>query len=307
MGRSLSKGWAVGAWMLLGLAGCGESMERFESAAVNPTPATIAEASADARAAGFAANKGGLPGEAAVQEKGSPAPPPGLPRKIIYDGHVDLITEDLARLEKGLLALVASSKGYLARSEVQGSAGQPRSGSWTARVPVDGYDGFLQGVAKLGEVASLRTDSKDVSAEFYDLGAREKAKKVEEERLLKHLSDSTGKLEDILAVERELSRVRGEIEQIQGRLRVMADLTALTTVTITAREVRGYTPPESPTLAAKLGRSFTGSLDALRQFGEGLLLLIVALLPWAVVVLPVAIGIVLAVRRGRVRVGGIEP
>lgn len=301
-GVARSRGWVIGLFVIAGLAGCGESGMMPETLMrAEDSPATIAAAEGQARAAGFVADKVAAPAAPGGPDGGSPAPPPGLPRKIIYDGHVDLVTDDMARLEKGLLALVASSKGYLARSEVQGATGEPRSGSWTARVPVDGYEGFLQAVAKLGEVASLRTDSKDVSAEFYDLGAREKAKKVEEERLIKHLSDSTGKLEDILAVERELSRVRGEIEQIQGRLRVMSDLTALTTVTITAREVRGYTPPQSPTLAAKVARSFAGSIDALRLFGEGLLLLVVAVLPWAAMIGVLGVVLMLMIRAMRRR------
>ena len=80
------------------------------------------------------------------------------------------------------------------------------------------------------------TDSQDVTEEYYDVEARIKNKRVEEERLLKHLEQSTGKLEDILKVEKEISRVRGEIERQQGRLQYLDKLSALTTVTITLHE-----------------------------------------------------------------------
>lgn len=201
-------------------------------------------------------------------------------RKIIYNAAVDLVTESLNQFEAALLRLVSTQKGYVADSDRSGSAGSSRHGLWKVRVPADSYDAFLKGAVALGELVSVKADSQDVSEEFYDLEAREKAKKIEEERLLKHLSDSTGKLEEILAVERELSRVRGEIEQMQGRLRVLANLTALATVTVTVREVQDYIPPQTPTLATRVSRTFTESLASLRQFGESALLFGVALAPW---------------------------
>jgi hypothetical protein len=201
-------------------------------------------------------------------------------RKIIYNANIDLVTEDLGALESTLGQLVSKQKAYIADSERSGTAGASRHGSWKVRVPVEGYDDFVKGVVALGELVTLKADSQDVSEEYYDIDARQTAKKVEEARLLKHLSESTGKLEEILAVERELSRVRSEIERMQGRLQVLADLTTLATVTITANEIKGYVPPLAPTLFTRIARTFNGSLETLMHFGEALLLLTVAVAPW---------------------------
>ena len=106
--------------------------------------------------------------------------------------------------------------------------------------------------------------------EYYDLEARIKNKQQEETRLLKHLADSTGKLEDILAVERELTRVRGEIEQMQGRIRYLGNLSALSTVTLNVTEVRNYTPPVHPTFGnADRARTFNDSLVYSDRFRQG--------------------------------------
>jgi hypothetical protein len=201
-------------------------------------------------------------------------------RKIIYNAHIDLVTEDLGKLEPTLTKLISTQKAYVADSERTGSAGSSRRGSWKVRVPVDTYDAFVKGVVALGELVSLKADSQDVSEEYFDLDARQVAKKVEEARLLKHLTDSTGKLEEILTVERELSRVRSEIERMQGRLRALANLTALATVTITVSEIKDYVPPQAPTLGTKIARTFAGSVDSLRQLGEALLIAFVAVVPW---------------------------
>jgi Domain of unknown function (DUF4349) len=223
-------------------------------------------------------------------------------RKIIYNAHVDLVTEDLNKLEDSLTKLITTSKAYVADSDRTGSAGATRHGTWKVRVPVNQYDPFVKGAVKLGELVSIKADSQDVSEEFFDLEARETAKKVEEARLLKHLADSTGKLEEILAVERELSRVRSEIERMEGRLRALANLTSLATVTITASEIKDYVPPQAPTLGTRLARTFAGSLETLRLFGEAVLIFLVAIVPW-LPFLAIAVGIVVWIsRRGVVRI-----
>ena len=78
--------------------------------------------------------------------------------------------------------------------------------------------------------------------------ARIKNKQVEEQRLQDLLKKATGKLSEILQVEKELSRVRGEIEQLQGRIRVLANLSSLTTITLTMREIKDYVPPRAADL-----------------------------------------------------------
>ncbi len=157
------------------------------------------------------------------------------------------------------------------------------------RVPVDRFDDLVRQISKLGEVRTSHIGSQDVTEEFFDLEARIHNKQEEEKRLLKHLADSTGKLEDILKVEHELTRVRGEVEQLQGRLRFLANRADLGTVTITATERQNEpppaAPPEPPTLASQIQTTFFGSLNVLIALGEALLLFVVALLPWIPLIL----------------------
>lgn len=222
---------------------------------------------------------------------GRAAPPPAgaeeelpaggaISRKIIYTADLVLVVEDYPQAEQNLLTLVKSAKGYIARSDVHGSPGESRTGTWTIRVPVEGFGSFKQAAEKLGELLKSSSDSEDVSEEFFDLEARQKNKRVEEERLLKHLDSSTGKLEEILHVEREISRVRGEIERIQGRLQKLGNLTALTTITVTIHERKGYVPETAPTFGAQISRTFGGSTENLVDLGKTLTLIAVALAPW---------------------------
>jgi predicted nuclease with TOPRIM domain len=150
------------------------------------------------------------------------------------------------------------------------------------RVPVERYKEFLAAVRELGEVRSITSDSKDVTAEFFDVDARVRNKQREEERLLKLLEEATGKLNDILEVERELSRVRGEIEQLQGRLRVLKDLTSLTTIDIRIDEIKDYVPesPEGPSYWTRVRRAFSNSISELVAAAQAVSIAIVAAAPW---------------------------
>jgi hypothetical protein len=67
---------------------------------------------------------------------------------------------------------------------------------------------------------------------------------------------------------------------MQGRLRMLANLSSLATVDISASEIQNYVPPQAPTLGTRIARTFAGSVENLSRFGEAILLFIVALIPW---------------------------
>lgn len=201
-------------------------------------------------------------------------------RKIIYSATVELAVEDFAGVPAKVAALVKQFDAYIASSNQSGSTGSNRSGTWRIRVPVTRFDEFVIAAKGLGELINVGTSSQDVSEEYYDVEARIRNKTKEEERLLALLEDRPGKLEDVIAIERELSRVREELERMQGRMRVLADQTTLTTVDLTITEIRNYEPAESPALGTRIRRSFSSSLGALQTAGENLVIAAAALLPW---------------------------
>ncbi len=234
--------------------------------------------------------------EAPLPEAATPgaAMPPGdkIERKIIYTAEVDLVVENFDPVPEQVNALVKQYGGYVARSEVTGSEGYQRTGQWTLRVPVENYEQCLSAARGLGEVRSVSSDSSDVSEEFYDIEARLRNKRDEEARLRRHLEESTGKLEDILAVEREISRVREEIERMEGRLRVLSDLTSLTTIVLRVQEIRDYVPEEAPTYATRVRRAFSLSISSLVSTAQAVSIAAVAAAPWIPVVV---VALVLAV------------
>lgn len=211
---------------------------------------------------------------------------PSITRKIIYTSQIDVVVENITTAQQQLTKLIESVReqgGYLSRQELTGTIGSHRRGSWTVRVPLAQFDGFVAELEKLGELERSSRDAQDVTEAYADLEARLRNKQSSETRLLSHLEKSA-ELKDTLELERELSRVRGEIEQLQGQLNLLRSKTDLATVTVTLLERQGYTPPTKPTFGTQISRTWDNSWQALLFFGQAVTLIGVALAPWLAVV-----------------------
>ncbi len=271
--------------LFFGLAGCGRPGSSDSASA--PSGKSVSAQSAAAPEAG------------AVPANAKAVP---TPRRIIYTADVALTTDSLASAARDIESKVKQCDGYVADSALGVGESKRRTGTWKVRVPVVQFDTFVKSLQGIGDVVSTNISSSDVSEEFYDVEARLRNKQAEETRLLLHLKSSTARLSDILAVERELSRVREEIERIQGRLRFLTNQTDLTTVNITVDE-RGNDAKSSPVFATEIGRAFAGSVKAMGDFARGLTLVTIALLPW--LLLAGAIGLPFYLRR-RNRLNGTK-
>ncbi len=208
-------------------------------------------------------------------------------RKIIYEAHVTLVVEDFSKTEGEVTELVKQHGGYSAEVEVDRTQGERLSGRWIVRIPVDQYDAFLGALSKLGIPEKFNQTAQDVTEEYVDLEARIANKKRLEERILELLVGSDGEIKDVIEVERELARVRGEIEQMEGRLRFLENHTALTTVTINVVERQSYVPAQAPTFLGRIDQAWGSSLISLRRFGEHLTVAIVFMFPWFLVLVVV--------------------
>ena len=255
-----------------------------------PSESTVTFSNDSAPGAAFAAKRARAMPEslgAAPLAPQSPGPvaddipkAPTALRKIVYNAQISLVAESIGAISATISGLVKGSGGYISDTDESSDPRQQKHASWTVRIPVESFETFVQKVGKLGELQQSKINSEDVTEEYVDLEARIKNKTEEEKRLLKHLADSTGKLDEILAVEREITRVRGEIERIEGRLRYLTNVSSLSTVTITAIEIKDYVPPVVPTFATQISRTFLNSSQSMIDFGKGVILAVVAIAPW---------------------------
>lgn len=101
----------------------------------------------------------------------------------------------------------------------------------TVRVPQERFDTFLTRVTALGKVLVQSESGQDVTQQHIDLSARLTTLKAEEARLRDFLK-SAKNVQEMLAVESELSRVRSEIESLQGQLDYLDKQIALSALTV---------------------------------------------------------------------------
>ena len=136
----------------------------------------------------------------------------------------------------------------------------------------------------LGKVKSHQVSSEDVSKAYYDLETRLAVTRETAARLRELLASQTGKLSEVLQVERELSRVIGTIEMLEGERRYYDNLIALATVTITLYE------PEAIVKAGALDPIRVAFRNAVGIFIVSVATMVqvtVVLLPWGLLALTV--------------------
>jgi hypothetical protein len=240
-----------------------------------PRARSIAGAAAGAPAASKApagAPGGGGPGVAAQDT----AVAPMLIRTGTAAVEVDSLEPALARVR----ALAAQLGGYVANSSLAAGREQVRSATLELRVPAARFDALVGGLAPVGRVERVDVQAQDVGEEFVDVTARVANARRLEARLVELLARRTGKLEDVLSVERELARVREEVERHDGRLRYLRTRAATSTLAVSVHE-------RAPLIAERPGAAPVA--DAFRAAGRNFVALLAAVIASSGVWLPVGL------------------
>lgn len=182
--------------------------------------------------------------------------------------------------------LAAQVGGYITNSSISGGRNQIRQATLELKIPVTKYDQAVGSLSTIGKLETVNSTAQDVGEEFVDVTARVKNAGRLEERLITLLSTRTGKLDEVLRVERELARVREEIERYEGRLRYLSTRVAMSTLSITVHEpapILGNTPGENPIAAAlrRAWKNFVALVAALiASLGVAIPLALLAFAGW---------------------------
>jgi len=213
-----------------------------------------------------------------------------IERKQIKTADVQLVVAAYDDARTKLDALVAASGGTIESTNVSRRRDAVSDATIVLRIPPGAMAGFLPKLRKLGEVASEATATADITDDYSDTTAKLDAARVLEKRLLQLAASPNGKIEDVLAVERELASVRGEIEGFELKIRHWDAQVATSAITVLLStkqpEIPTPPPPEAPGLGDRIGDDFHASIDSMRSAGEWLASRSIALLPWLVITLP---------------------
>lgn len=211
---------------------------------------------------------------------------------LIRNGDVGIRVDSLEPAMAAVRALAARHGGIIGNVQITGGEQQVRSAMMEMRIPAARFDSAMSGLGPVGRVEHSSTMAEDVGEEYTDLQARVANSRRLEARLVTLLATRTGKLEDVLAVERELARVRGEIEHHEGRLRYLSARVATSTINVRLSE-------KAP-LVSEPGKSVLGEafVAAWRNF-VGLVAWAIASLGFVVPLVIVVVLVVLFARRRR--------
>jgi len=226
-----------------------------------------------------------------------------IKQMVIRTANLSLVVEatgdamtDIQSLAEGLGGYVAQSSTYRVREGIV-------DGNITVRVPASSFSQALQSMKELAvTVTSENVSGEDVTQEYTDLESRLRnleATETELLELLKTVRERTGKAEDILAVHREVTNIRGQIEQIKGRMQYLEQMAAMSTITVSLTMERpvveeGWVPQGTVRDALR------ALVDALQGLANLAIWLIIFLLPLLVLFL-IPVAIVFAIVRWIVR------
>ena len=127
-------------------------------------------------------------------------------------------------------ALAKQSGGYI---EKQYDSGEKRA-NITLRIPIKSFNPVMTSLEGIGTITSKELSSKDVTEQYIDIDARLKTKKALRDRL-RALLNKAQNIKDVLAIEKELTRVQGDIDSMQAKLKALKGKVDFTFINITLK------------------------------------------------------------------------
>lgn len=172
----------------------------------------------------------GKPAAPATTPAASPANPPetatdAVPltrRLIVYAANLSVGVFEPEKSAQASIELAEKLGGYM-KSRTNNDV--------VLRIPAEQFFGFIKELEGYGHMSSRVINSQDITSQFVDLTIRLNNLLVTRNRL-QAILEKARNVEETLAVERELNRVSGEIEQIKGRLRMFQNLVDFATVQV---------------------------------------------------------------------------
>lgn len=194
---------------------------------------------------------------AAPPAERAPAP---AEQKVIKTSYLSLEVEEFRTAADAVGAVAKNYNGYVSDSSVQDYKGR-KIGYVTVRVPSGKFEDVVKEIEQIGTLKEENVSLEDVTEHYIDLKARLENFKRQEERYLEIL-DMAATVEDVLKVEAQLERIRGNVESLQGTLNYLDNRIDFSTI-----QVRLSEPAQvihEPGIKDAFNRAIDGFLAAIR-------------------------------------------
>lgn len=251
------------------LGGCSASSPKNEYAGDSYAEAAVpAEAENGFYEVGEAAADSALEADGGLEQQSS-----GITaqqeRKLIRDVDMSVETTEFDAFVAMVADRTAAYGGYIEQSNLYNgsytSDYRSRSADITARIPSGRLDEFVDGVSAKANVTSKSENVRDVTLEYVDLESHKKALLAEQESLISMLEQS-GTIEEIIAINQQLTDVRYQIESMESQLRTYDNQIDYSTVRISVSETVYYEPYEEKGAWDRITEGFLENMDRVGRF-----------------------------------------
>ena len=224
-------------------------------------------------------------------------------RKMIQTFRISAETEDLDALMGQLNARISEFSGYVEGQNIyNGSAysgRRYRNAELTVRIPADNAESFISQISEISNVVSSNKTVEDITLKYVSTESRMKALQTEEARLLELLAKAES-MDDLLTIERYLTDVRTELEQVTSSLRVYDNRVDYATIYLTISEVKEYTVVSDPeTVGERISAGFQDTMKDMREGFEDFIVDFVVNLPYILIWAAVIAAIIILIVRGK--------
>ncbi len=176
----------------------------------------------------------------------SPSQPEAPSRMLVRTGRLALTTKQFDQARDEVNLMLGRYQGYVGVLRVNAAPGTGRVLDATLRIPSDRLDAALADLKKLGHVDSESMSGDEVSQQYVDLVARLTNARKTEQRLNDLILNRTGKISDVLEVERYRSETRGEIERMEAEKKNLENQVQFSTIRVTINEEYKAQLPSAP-------------------------------------------------------------
>ena len=272
--------------MVLSLTACGSSKESeaYDSGAVNRSFAAEEAAApmAEDAAADFSYDES-YEAEGSAKSAGGEAPEEvgegegtgqnNSSRKLITTVNISAESDNVEALAKRIEDKVGFLGGYIESSNIYADndryGSNSKSADIKARVPADQLDTFLKDVEGNSNITSRSTNTEDITLSYADTEAHERALTLEQQSLEKMMGMAET-VEDIMAIQSQLTDVRYRLDSIRSQLRTYDNDITYSTVYISITETKKFTVTEEETVFDRIKNGFVDNLldvmDAVAEF-----------------------------------------
>ncbi len=208
-------------------------------------------------------------------------------KKIIKNGDLNLKVDSADVAATKIADIAQANSGEVFSSNFYQNSNNVKSGTISLKVPLANFEKTFSEVKKVASlVLRESTSGQDVTEQYTDLQAQLKNSQAEEQSFTRIL-DQAQKIDDVLAVTRELARVRGEIEQLQGQIKYLASQTDMSTITVSLSEDQNITISSSWRPWQVVKDSANSLLKGLQGFVNFVIRFLIVMLPllliWAII------------------------